>query len=129
MSRATEWRSKPLPKDWARTRRRILRRDRGICHVCGQPGANQVDHVIPTSAGGSDDDDNLAAIHQYPCHAHKTATEAQANNWKAQPRKRPEEQHPGVIQRSAAIHSPSGASSDGAPRKRRPVTVRYRPEP
>jgi 5-methylcytosine-specific restriction endonuclease McrA len=117
MSRTSEWRSRPLPKDWGRTRRRILRRDGGICYICGHPGANQVDHIIPVSAGGGEEDSNLAAIHEHPCHAAKTAREANARNPRAVSRKRTPEQHPGMIQ-SAAMKSPSGARVEGAPRKR-----------
>jgi 5-methylcytosine-specific restriction endonuclease McrA len=117
MSRKTEWRSRPLPRDWGRTRRRILRRDGGVCYVCHKPGANAVDHIVPVSAGGSEDDSNLASIHERPCHAAKTAQEANARNPKAIPRKRAPEQHPGMIQ-SVAMNSPSGASKGGAPRKR-----------
>lgn len=58
------------------TRRRILERDRGICYVCHQPGADQVDHVIPVTEGGTSSDDNLAAIHDRPCHKNKTSAEA-----------------------------------------------------
>lgn len=57
-------------------RRRILDRDRHVCHVCHQPGADQVDHVIALAEGGADTDDNLAAIHARPCHAAKTAAES-----------------------------------------------------
>ena len=91
------WRSKPLPRNWAAIRRRVLSRDQGICYLCGKPGANQVDHVIPASQGGSDEDDNLAAVHMRPCHAAKTAREANAVNPKAQPRRRPQERHPGSL--------------------------------
>ena len=91
------WRTKPLPRDWPRIRKRILRRDGGICYVCHKPGANQVDHVVPASAGGSDDDSNLAAIHQHPCHAAKTAQEANRHNPMTVSRKRKEEPHPGQI--------------------------------
>lgn len=59
----------------ARTRR-ILRRDGYICHVCKQGGADQADHVVPLSEDGADDDSNLAAIHDEPCHRRKTAAEA-----------------------------------------------------
>ena len=90
-------RTKPLPRDWGRTRQRILRRDQGICYVCGRPGANQVDHIVPASQGGSDEDSNLAAIHEHPCHTAKTAREANARNPMAAPRKRPKEEHPGLI--------------------------------
>lgn len=53
-----------------------MRRDAGICHVCGKPGATQVDHVIPLAHGGPDDDTNLAPIHAEPCHREKTRREA-----------------------------------------------------
>ena len=61
---------------WTRRRARILARDQGICHVCGQPGADEVDHVIPLAEGGPDTDENCAAIHGRPCHADKTQREA-----------------------------------------------------
>jgi 5-methylcytosine-specific restriction endonuclease McrA len=57
-------------------RKRILERDMRICHVCDRPGADQVDHVIPLSQGGADEDWNLASIHAEPCHRRKTLAEA-----------------------------------------------------
>ena len=89
------WRSTPRPKGWQRTRQRILRRDGGRCRLCGKP-ANAVDHIIPASQGGTDDDGNLAAICS-SCHGRKTAQEANARNPRAQPRRRQEETHPGTI--------------------------------
>lgn len=42
----------------------ILDRDAGICHLCGRPGADSADHIIPTSKGGAEyEDHNLAAVH------------------------------------------------------------------
>jgi 5-methylcytosine-specific restriction enzyme A len=35
---------------WPKVRLQVLRRDRGICHVCGLPGADTVDHLEPISA-------------------------------------------------------------------------------
>lgn len=63
---------------WAQQRRaqRILRHD-DTCHVCGQLGSDQVDHVIPLAQGGADDDTNLRPIHSRPCHERKTQREAQ----------------------------------------------------
>lgn len=80
------------PKPWANSRRdqhvklsgsaqqrraeRILREHGGICHVCGKPGGDQVDHVLAVSEGGADADHNLRPIHSDPCHNRKTAAES-----------------------------------------------------
>lgn len=48
----------------------------GICHVCEQAGANEVDHVVPLAEGGADDETNLRPIHPTPCHADKTQRES-----------------------------------------------------
>lgn len=55
-----------------------MRKHGGICHVCGEAGANQVDHVIPLAQGGQDTLDNLRPIHATPCHRDKTQAEAKA---------------------------------------------------
>ena len=34
------------------------------CALCGKPGADTADHIIPYDAGGSDDLDNLRPAHQ-----------------------------------------------------------------
>ncbi len=54
----------------------VMIRDSGICHVCGQGGADEVDHVVPLAEGGADDFYNRAPIHSTPCHAAKTQAEA-----------------------------------------------------
>lgn len=80
------------PEPWSGSRRRtrigisgstqqkfarwVLERDEGKCHVCGEYGADQADHVIPVSEGGDPGVDNMAAIHAEPCHRVKTAEEA-----------------------------------------------------
>lgn len=70
------------PKNWASLKRYVIARDKGVCYVCGKPGADEVDHVIPKSEGGTDTTNNLKAIHQQVpphCHREKTLKEA----WKA----------------------------------------------
>lgn len=63
----------------------VLHRDNGICHICGQPGANQADHIIPLAEGGIDHVRNMAAIHDKPCHQQKTQAEAQRARARAKP--------------------------------------------
>ena len=66
---------------WAESarRKRVLEGLQYVCHVCGGIGAPdqmQVDHLIPVSEGGADDESNLAPIHRSPCHVEKTRAEA-----------------------------------------------------
>lgn len=70
-------------RSWRDLRAQILTRDHGVCHVCGRPGADRVDHLRNVAAGGTDAATNLAAIHQVPCHAAKTQREAAAGRWPA----------------------------------------------
>lgn len=49
---------------WRTLRPYILRRDRGLCHLCGKPGADSVDHLVPVAHGGTDEVTNLAAAHK-----------------------------------------------------------------
>lgn len=61
---------------WQAIRLRILKRDDWTCYVCHLPGADEVDHIIPTWKGGAKlDEANLAAIHAEPCHREKTERE------------------------------------------------------
>lgn len=80
----------PLSK---RVKRDVLRAHAGVCHWCGKPGGDEVDHVLNRRAGGSDDPSNLAPIHKYPCHSEKTQLEAQRGR-RGRSRREPPE-HPG----------------------------------
>jgi len=57
-------------------KRYVLRRDAGRCYVCGNDGADEVDHITPLFEGGGDALTNLGSIHSDPCHKRKTAREA-----------------------------------------------------
>lgn len=60
--------------DWRAVRGQVLSRDKCICAICGKPGANEVDHIKPKSAGGTDDPSNLRAVH-HACHHRKSSSE------------------------------------------------------
>lgn len=64
---------------WAKIRRRILSRDKGLCQLCLVAGnyrpAKSVDHIRPKFEGGDDADDNLQSLCQL-CHTAKTAAES-----------------------------------------------------
>mgnify|MGYP002041581375 CR=1 FL=1 len=47
----------------ARLRLAVLERDHGVCWICGRPGADTADHLVPRSRGGSNALCNLAAAH------------------------------------------------------------------
>lgn len=64
-----------LPKDWGTLSLFILDRDNHICYICGESGADGVDHVI---AGDDHSPSNLKAIHHNRepyCHRYKTSQE------------------------------------------------------
>jgi 5-methylcytosine-specific restriction endonuclease McrA len=42
--------------------RRILAAS-DVCHICGDSGADAIDHVIPLARGGSEDESNLRPAH------------------------------------------------------------------
>jgi len=50
-------------RPWRRLRAQILA-ESDVCHWCGHPGANAVDHLVPISRGGDPQGrGNLAPIH------------------------------------------------------------------
>lgn len=70
-------RKERLPADWNHRRNAVLKRDNGICYLCGKPGADSVDHI---EAGDNHDYDNLAAAHQnVPPYCHRTKTANDGN--------------------------------------------------
>lgn len=92
-------RAQRLPNDWAERRAEVFRLFGDICHECGLPGANEVDHL---QAGDNHDvAANLRPIHgkgtPQNCHQRKSSAEggraAQARKPK---RRRPPEPHPGL---------------------------------
>ena len=51
-------------KAWRQLRAQILHASGGICWLCGRPGADTVDHIVPLSDGGHPlDPANLRAAH------------------------------------------------------------------
>jgi 5-methylcytosine-specific restriction protein A len=66
---------------WQQKRERVLKRDHYLCQPCLQKSpviysaAYGVDHVIPVSEGGTDDEENLQSICS-PCHLTKTQDES-----------------------------------------------------
>ena len=89
------WKGDPRTStaEWRNLRRLVLAAS-DICHVCGKPGATQVDHVTPLAEGGSPGLDNLAPIHDDPCHRRKSSAEGNRKRWANH--HRPQEHHPGL---------------------------------
>lgn len=54
-----------------RNRRLLALND--TCHICGKPGADTIDHVVPLARGGTEHPTNLRPAHMYPCNAAKAA--------------------------------------------------------
>lgn len=55
-------------RPWRRVRAQVLADHGGICHLCGHPGAGDVDHRVPLAAwtaqgGHPEDPANLAPAH------------------------------------------------------------------
>ena len=67
-----------MGKGWAQKRLIVLSRDGYICWLCGQGGADSVDHVIPHSKGGTDGYENLKAAHM-KCNDRKRAKVGNVN--------------------------------------------------
>lgn len=73
------------------TREEIIKRDKGICQICGLPVYDyddapkrlkpEIDHIVPISAGGADKADNLRLTHAF-CNQHKHDGEANVERCK-----------------------------------------------
>lgn len=91
-------RKERLPIDWPELRRLVKARDGGICHLCGQPGADRVDHVVP---GDDHSLANLAEVHDYaPPHCHRFKSSDEGHQAQARIRamgRMPTERHPGLL--------------------------------
>lgn len=79
-------------------RARILARD-DVCHLCGEPGADAVDHVIAVANGGTDHPANLAPVH------HRVAN---SRGIKCNLEKGAKQFAPNIIRRSAGVRYPGG---------------------
>lgn len=53
----------PSGRQWNATKASVIAWHDGICHLCGHPGATQVDHLVQYAEGGTDDISNLRPAH------------------------------------------------------------------
>lgn len=58
-------------RQYRKKRDRILRAS-DVCWICGKPGADSIDHVIPLNKGGTNDPSNLRPAHMHPCNRSKS---------------------------------------------------------
>jgi 5-methylcytosine-specific restriction endonuclease McrA len=95
----------PLPADWPLRKARVLQRDFHRCQYVRYDTdrrclaqATEVDHIIPRSEGGSDDESNLRAICEWH-HLRKTGSEGGRASARARQARRDAapRQHPGLI--------------------------------
>jgi 5-methylcytosine-specific restriction protein A len=49
-------------RTWRELRARVLKAS-DVCRICGQPGADSVDHMTPLARGGTNPPSNLAPAH------------------------------------------------------------------
>lgn len=83
-----------LPGNWKAIRGLVFAAYGDVCHVCRQPGADDVDHVV---AGDDHSLQNLRPIHRRPCHAIKSSAEGVAARRRvAAELRHPREDHPGL---------------------------------
>ena len=114
-----QWRSSTrrarLPKDWRRIRRQVFERDGWRCTVISDGArciefATDVDHVVPG------DDHHLSNL-RASCarhHALKSAAEGVGARARLPQRRRPREQHPGLVALGEGLPPPGGESHRSA---------------
>ena len=56
-------RTRMSPRKWSALVSAVVARDRGICQLCGKPGATSADHITRVKHGGTDEMRNLRAAH------------------------------------------------------------------
>lgn len=66
----------PLPWNWEQIRKQVLERDGWKCTACGRTDHLHVHHIVPRSAGGSDELDNLTTL-CVRCHSNQHPMNAQ----------------------------------------------------
>jgi hypothetical protein len=59
----------------------VMRAGKGMCHICGQGGADAIDHIVPVAWGGSDHPSNLAPAHT-SCNSRKRDARPDAWTWR-----------------------------------------------
>lgn len=102
-------RKSTLPRDWPRRRNHVLKRDGYQCTEIQADGARcsakatDVDHIIPGSAGGTDDYENLRSLcgwhHLRKSGAEGGAARAAVRKQRSQLTLRPPERHPGMLEK------------------------------
>lgn len=68
---------------WRQVRAAVLAAS-DICWICGRPGADTVDHIVPRAQGGTDHPTNLR-----PAHGRKIPGVCRGNYGRTPPRRRP----------------------------------------
>lgn len=78
-------------------RNRTILAASNVCHICGHPGADEVDHVVALARGGSEHPSNLRPAHGVkPCET----CGAQCNRSKGAKEFAP------IVRRSASLRRP-----------------------
>lgn len=82
---AKNMRKDRLPEGWNYIRDEVFRRHGTVCYLCGEKGADSVEHVVPNDDNSFD---NLRPAHQNVapyCHRTKTAHEGHEAQRQAKP--------------------------------------------